>query len=188
MKRLLLTFIAFMAINAYAQQQAPTIETLQKQLTSLEEQIKALESRVASVEQLNSDLRKAIHFGKAITSATDLTNDVTYNIISVKGSEANRTIKITMQVVANSEKQEIYLMRNNPYIINLNGETKTTYSISFDNGQSWTVHPEAPVLAYLIFEEINPDNFREIKLLHITPSVDFNGVPLKFTDLMVEWE
>ena len=58
------------------------ISELKQKIEAQQQQLNGLSQRVSEVEQLNVDLRKAMNFGKGITTAQG-SNGVTYKLISL---------------------------------------------------------------------------------------------------------
>lgn len=84
MKKLLVGVCTLMlSVSAMAQQTVESqITELKQKIEAQQQQLNGLSQRVSEVEQLNVDLRKAMNFGKAITTAQG-GNGVTYKLISL---------------------------------------------------------------------------------------------------------
>ena len=84
MKKLLVVVCTLMlSASAMAQQTIKSqIAELRQKIEAQQQQLNGLSQRVSEVEQLNVDLRKAMNFGKGITTA-QCSNGVTYKLISL---------------------------------------------------------------------------------------------------------
>ncbi|WP_278537380.1 hypothetical protein [Prevotella denticola] len=82
-KLLFVVYGVMLSFSAMAQQplESQVIELKQK-IEAQQQQLNGLSRRVSEVEQLNIDLRKAMDFGKAITTMQG-SSSVTYKLISL---------------------------------------------------------------------------------------------------------
>lgn len=84
MKKVLVVVCTLMlSASAMAQQTIESqIAELKQKIEAQQQQLNGLSQRVSEVEQLNVDLRKAMDFGKAITTMQG-SSSVTYKLISL---------------------------------------------------------------------------------------------------------
>lgn len=182
-------FCAVLSLTASAQQ---TVEAqmgqLKQQVETLQRQMDDLSKRLAGVEQLNVDLRKALDFGKPITTVQGK-NGVTYKLISLKGDKEGKTLKAVFQIAITKEMSEVNLYRvsSRTSYVDLYGNRKETNNYSVGNKEVVTIFKDAPTNGMITFYNVDVDQVQEIKLLRFDCSIDGHTDMVHFKNLKVDW-
>lgn len=188
MKKLLFVACSLMlSFSAMAQQ------TLESQVTELKQKIEAqqqqlndLSQRVSEVEQLNVDLRKAMDFGKVITT-TPGSNGVTYKLISLKGNKAEKTITAVFQMSTTSEMVDMVIAGYEASYVDLYGDRQKTENLTVGNDVVVRVFKDTPTNGRIIFNDVDMDKVKEIKLLRFEVLNGESKESVMFKDLKVAW-
>ena len=188
MRKLLFVVCGLMlSFSAMAQQplESQVIELKQK-IEARQQQLNGLSRRVSEVEQLNIDLRKAMDFGKAITT-TQGSNGVTYKLISLKGNKAEKTITAVFQMFTKNEMVDMVIAGYEASYVDLYGERQKTENLTVGNDVIVRVFKDTPTNGRIIFNDVDIDKVREIKLLRFDVLNGENKESVMFKDLKVEW-
>ena len=188
MKKLLVAVFSMMlSASAMAQQplESQVIELKQK-IEAQQQQLNGLSRRVSEVEQLNIDLRKAMDFGKGITTAQG-DNGVTYKLISLKGNKAEKSITAIFQMSTTSDMVDMVIAGYEASYVDLYGERQKTENLTVGNDVMVRVFKDAPTNGRIIFNDVDIDKVKEIKLLRFDVLNGENKESVMFKDLKVEW-
>ena len=189
MKKLLaIAALCLLSGSAFAQQSVEAqVKDLKAQVTTLQSEVQGLSQRLASVEQLNITLRKALNFGQPITTATGKYG-VTYNLLSIVGNKQERTIKATFQAVTSADESRIQYTEG-AAITDVNGNRVKTYEITVGGDVGITLYKDVPTNGEVLFNDVNVESTQAIKLLKMAftngsiSEVDH----IQFRDLKVDW-
>ncbi|WP_304152794.1 hypothetical protein [Hoylesella buccalis] len=189
MKKLLVVVCTLMlSVSAMAQQTIESqIAELKQKIEAQQQQLNGLSQRVSEVEQLNVDLRKAMDFGKAITT-TQGSNGVTYKLISLKGNKAEKTITAVFQMFTTNEMVDMVIAGYEASYVDLYGERQKTENLTVGNDLIVRVFKDTPTNGRIIFNDVDIDKVREIKLLRFDVLNGENKESVMFKDLKVEWK
>lgn len=188
MKKLLVFAGALMlSVSAMAQHTLDSqIAELKQKAEAQQQQLNGLSHRVSEVEQLNVDLRKAMNFGKAITTASG-SNDVTYKLISLKGNKAEKTITAVFQMSTTGELVDIVNFGYEASYVDLYGDRKRTENLTVGNDVMVRIFKDTPTNGRIIFNDVDIDKVKEIKLLRFDVLNGEIKESVMFKDLKVEW-
>ena len=191
MKKLLL-FIGLSCLVLSANAQKPLeakVADLEQKIESITTQMNGLSQRLSEVEQLNIRLRKALDYGKPITSAKGQSG-VTYNILSVQGNKVNKTLLIKIQVETPNPSNEVYLSYafSKPSVIDITGERFEASTTKVGKSSALTIYQNVPVNGEIEFLNVDPNRLTDIKLLTIDATVDNQHEGLQFKNLQVDWK
>lgn len=188
MKKLLFFAGALMlSVSAMAQQTLESqIVELKQKTEAQQQQLNGLSRRVSEVEQLNVDLRKAMNFGKAITTAPG-SNGVTYKLISLKGNKVEKTITAVFQMSTTGEMVDMVIVGYEASYVDLYGDRQKTENLTVGNDVMVRVFKDTPTNGRIIFNDVEIDKVREIKLLRFEVLNGENKESVMFKDLKVEW-
>lgn len=189
MKKLLVTVFSLMlSFSVMAQQplESQVIELKQK-IEAQQQQLNGFSRCASEVEQLNIDLRKAMNFGKAITTAQG-SNGVTYKLISLKGNKTERIIMAVFQMSTTSEMVDMVIAGYEASYVDLYGEQQKTETLTVGNDVIVRVFKDTPTNGRIIFNDVNIDKVKEIKLLRFEVLNGENKESVMFKDLKVEWK
>ena len=189
MKKLLVGVCTLMlSVSAMAQQTVESqITELKQKIEAQQQQLNGLSQRVSEVEQLNVDLRKAMNFGKAITTAQG-GNGVTYKLISLKGNKAEKSITAIFQMSTTSDMVDMVIAGYEASYVDLYGEQQKTETLTVANDVIVRVFKHTPTNGRIIFNDVNIDKVKEIKLLRFEVLNGENKESVMFKDLKVEWK
>ena len=188
MRKLLFVVCGLMlSFSAMAQQplESQVIELKQK-IEAQQQQLNGLSRRVSEVEQLNIDLRKAMDFGKAITTMQG-SNGITYKLISLKGNKAEKSITAIFQMSTTSEMVDMIVSGYEASYVDLYGERQKTEHLTVGNDVMVRVFKDTPTNGRIIFNDVDIDKVKEIKLLRFDVLNGENKESVMFKDLKVEW-
>lgn len=187
-KYLISALFCAMSMTAVAQNaDSERIAKLESAVETLRQQVSGLSQRLAGVEQLNLDLRKALDFGKPITTAQGR-NGVTYQLISLVGNKAEQTITATVQVATTAEKVDVSFVNDIPSFVDLHGNRMEADTYLVGGKSVVTVYKGAPTNGSVLFKDVNPETTRELKLLKICAQNNYEGEEVLFRDLKVDWK
>lgn len=188
MKKLLVFAGALMlSVSAMSQHTLECqIAELKQKTEAQQQQLNGLSLRVSEVEQLNVDLRKAMNFGKAITTAPG-SNGVTYKLISLKGNKAEKTITAVFQMSTTGELVDIVIFGYEASYVDLYGDRKRTENLTVGNDVMVRIFKDTPTNGRIIFNDVDIDKVKEIKLLRFEVLNGENKESVMFKDLKVEW-
>ena len=182
MRKLLFVVCGVMlSFSAMAQQplESQVIELKQK-IEVQQQQLNGLSRRVSEVEQLNIDLRKAI-------TTTQSSNRVTYKLISLKGNKAEKTIIAVFQMSTTNEMVDMVIVSYEASYVDLYGERQKTENLTVGNDVMVRVFKDTPTNGRIIFNDVDIDKVKEIKLLRFYVLNGENKESVMFKDLKVEW-
>ena len=182
MRKLLFVVCGLMlSFSTMAQQplESQVIELKQK-IEARQQQLNGLSRRVSEVEQLNIDLRKAI-------TTTQSSNGVTYKLISLKGNKAEKTITAVFQMSTTNEMVDMVIASYEASYVDLYGERQKTENLNVGNDVMVKVFKDTPTNGRIIFNDVDIDRVKEIKLLCIDVLNGENKESVMFKDLKVEW-
>lgn len=182
MRKLLFVVCGLMlSFSTMAQQplESQVIELKQK-IEARQQQLNGLSRRVSEVEQLNIDLRKAI-------TTTQSSNGVTYKLISLKGNKAEKTITAVFQMSTTNEMVDRVIASYEASYVDLYGERQKTENLTVGNDVMVRVFKDTPTNGRIIFNDVDIDKVKEIKLLCFDVLNGENKESVMFKDLKVEW-
>lgn len=182
MRKLLFVVCGLMlSFSTMAQQplESQVIELKQK-IEARQQQLNGLSRRVSEVEQLNIDLRKAI-------TTTQSSNGVTYKLISLKGNKAEKTITAVFQMSTTNEMVDRVIASYEASYVDLYGERQKTENLTVGNDLIVRVFKDTPTNGRIIFNDVDIDKVKEIKLLCFDVLNGENKESVMFKDLKVEW-
>ena len=185
MKKLLVVVCTLMlSASAMAQQTIESqITELKQKIEAQQQQLNGLSQRVSEVEQLNVDLRKAMDFGKAITTMQG-SNGITYKLISLK---AEKSITAIFQMSTTSEMVDMIVSGYEASYVDLYGERQKTEHLTVGNDVMVRVFKDTPTNGRIIFNDVDINKVKKIKLLRFDVLNGENKESVMFKDLKVEW-
>lgn len=188
MKKVLVVICTLMlSASAMAQQTVESqITELKQKIEAQQQQLNGLSQRVSEVEQLNVDLRKAMDFGKAITTMQG-SNGVTYKLISLKGNKSEKSITAIFQMSTTSDMVDMIVFGYEASYVDLYGERQKTEHLTVGNDVMVRVFKDTPTNGRIIFNDVDIDKVKEIKLLRFDVLNGENKESVMFKDLKVEW-
>lgn len=185
------TITLALAVCATAASAQTTVEerltAMERQLTTMQQQMGSLSQRLVGVEQLNTELRKALDFGKPVVTAKGM-NGVTYNVISLVGNKAEKTLTVTIQLSTTDEKVDMSFSFDSPAFVDLYGNRKKAEEYNVGGTTVAPVYKSAPVNGVIVFHDVEPETTKAIKLLEIDGQNNFQEEKVQFRDLPVEWK
>jgi len=186
-KLLFVVYGVMLSFSAMAQQplESQVIELKQK-IEAQQQQLHGLSRRVSEVEQLNIDLRKAMDFGKAITTMQG-SNGITYKLISLKGNKAEKSITAIFQMSTTSEMVDMIVSGYEASYVDLYGERQKTEHLTVGNDVMVRVFKDTPTNGRIIFNDVDINKVKKIKLLRFDVLNGENKESVMFKDLKVEW-
>jgi len=188
MKKLLVVVCTLMlSASAMAQQTIESqITELKQKIEAQQQQLNGLSQRVSEVEQLNVDLRKAMDFGKAITTMQG-SNGITYKLISLKGNKAEKSITAFFQMSTTSEMVDMIVSGYEASYVDLYGERQKTEHLTVGNDVMVRVFKDTPTNGRIVFNDVDINKVKKIKLLRFDVLNGENKESVMFKDLKVEW-
>ena len=160
---------------------------LQQRVEKLQQQVARISQRLSEVEQLNIDLRKALDFGKPVTTAQGA-NGVTYKILNVEGSKAERTISVTVQLSTTEEKVDMSFSFGEPTFVDLYGNRQKADTYSVGGETVCPVYKGTPVNGLVVFKDVDPEKVNELKMIEIHGQNNYHEERVLFKDLKVDWK
>ena len=121
-------------------------------------------------------------FGKAITTMQG-SNGITYKLILLKGNKAEKSITAIFQMSTTSEMVDMIVSGYEASY----GERQKTEHLTVGNDVMVRVFKDTPTNGRIIFNDVDIDKVKEIKLLRFDVLNGENKESVMFKDLKVEW-
>lgn len=187
-KKIFLVFTLLCStIYSMGQSTENKLSVLQQQVEKLQQQVAGISQRLSEVEQLNIDLRKALDFGKPVTTAQGA-NGVTYKILNIEGNKAERTISVTIQLSTTEEKVDMSFSFGEPTFVDLYGNRQKADAYSIGGETVCPVYKGTPVNGLLVFKDVDPEKAKELKMIEIHGQNNFQEERVFLRDLKVDWK
>lgn len=163
------------------------LSILQQRVEKLQQQVTAISHRLSEVEQLNIDLRKALDFGKPVTTAQGA-NGVTYKILNIEGSKSEKTVTVIVQLSTMAEKVDMSFSFDDPTFVDLYGNRQKANTYSVGGETVCPVYKGTPVNGIIVFKEVDPEKAKQLKMIEIHGQNNFQEERVLFKDLKVNWK
>ena len=170
-KKIFLVFTLLCStIYSMGQSTENKLSALQQQVEKLQQQVAGISQRLSEVEQLNIDLRKALDFGKPVTTAQGA-NGVTYKILNIEGNKADMSFSF-----------------GEPTFVDLYGNRQKADAYSIGGETVCPVYKGTPVNGLLVFKDVDPEKAKELKMIEIHGQNNFQEERVFLRDLKVDWK
>lgn len=187
-KKIILVFtLLCSALYSMGQSTEDKLSVLQQRVEKLQQQVAAISQRLSQVEQLNIDLRKALDFGKPVTTAQGA-NGVTYKILNIEGSKSEKTITVIVQLSTTAEKVDMSFSFGDPTFVDLYGNRQKANTYSVGGEMVCPVYKGTPVNGIIVFKDVDPEKAKELKMIEIHGQNNFQEERVLFKDLKVDWK
>lgn len=191
MKKILLALLmSLIATTTFAQSSSVEVKVgeLGKRIDSLVLKIDALSQRLVEVEQLNIRLRKALDFGKPITTIEGKSG-VSYRLLALEGDKKEKTLTVRMQVCTNNESNKLSLLPYDQSIVDINGVRYEAQQSEIGNNYELVIYKDVPVNGSITFFDVDSDKVTDVKLLNVRASLGFGSYDdLLFKNLKIDWK